>query len=87
LKKPAKPSKQQSYEQIGRMLESIYESGYIDRNQLYKTSFLKGMVTGLGGVIGATIVVGILLWVLSVLNYTPLRPITERIQDTVNTQN
>jgi hypothetical protein len=87
LKKPAKPSKQQSYEQIGRMLESIYESGYIDRNQLYKTSFLKGMVTGLGGVIGATIVVGILLWVLSVLNYTPLRPLTERIQDTVNTQN
>jgi hypothetical protein len=87
LKKPAKPSKQQSYEQIGRMLENIYESGYIDRNKLYKTSFLKGMVTGLGGVIGATIVVGILLWVLSVLNYTPLRPITERIQDTVNTQN
>jgi hypothetical protein len=69
------------------MLENIYESGYIDRNQLYKNSFVKGAVTGFGGVIGATIGVALLLWVLTILNYTPLRPITERIQDTVKTQN
>lgn len=87
MRKQKNPTRDKNYEQIGRMLENIYESGYIDRNQLYKTSFIKGIVTGLGGVIGATIVVALLLWVLTVLNYTPLRPITERIQDTVNTQN
>lgn len=69
------------------MLANIYESGYIDKNQMYKTSFVKGVVTGLGGVVGATIVVALLLWVLSLLNYTPLRPLTERIQETVQTKN
>ena len=83
MKKNQKPAKKADYEQLGKMLQNIYESGYIDRNQLYKTSFLKGVVTGLGGVIGATIVVGLLLWMLSALNYTPLRPLNERIQETV----
>lgn len=78
-----KPKNKTDYERLGRMMENIYESGYIDRNQMYKQSFIKGVVTGLGGVIGATIVVGLLLWILSAFNYTPLRPLTERIQDTV----
>jgi hypothetical protein len=87
LKKRQKPSKQQSYEQIGKMIENIYLSGYIDKNQMYKTSFLKGLVTGLGGVLGATIVVGLLLWVLSFFNRVPLiGPITEQIKETVQTQ-
>ncbi len=87
MKKIQKPVKKADYEQLGKMLESIYESGYIDKNQFYKMSFLKGVVTGLGGVIGATIVVGLLLWILSALSFTPLRPLSERIQDTVNSQN
>lgn len=86
MKKNQKPSKKDSYEQIGRMVENIYLTGYIDQNQMYKMSFLKGVAAGLGGVVGATIVVGLLVWLLSVLNYTPLRPITERLQDTVKSQ-
>lgn len=83
MKKKQKPNKEVSYEQIGRMVENIYQSGYINRNQMYKMSFLKGVMTGFGGVIGATLVVALVLWLLSVLNYTPLRPVTERIQETV----
>ena len=87
MKKRQKPSKQQSYEQIGKMIENIYLTGYIDKNQMYKMSFLKGLVTGLGGVLGATIVVGLLLWVLSLFNRVPLiGPITEQIKETVQTQ-
>ena len=87
MKKPAnQKTNKPNYEQLGRMLENIYESGYIDRNRMYKMSFLKGVVSGLGGVIGATLVVGLLLWILSLLNFTPLRPLTERIKDTVQTQ-
>lgn len=87
MKKRQKPSKQQSYEQIGKMVENIYLTGYIDKNQMYKMSFLKGLVTGLGGVLGATIVVGLLLWVLSLFNRVPLiGPITEQIKETVQTQ-
>lgn len=86
MKKRQKPNKQQSYEQIGKMIENIYLSGYIDKNQMYKMSFLKGLVTGLGGVLGATIVVGLLLWMLSWFNRLPLiGPITEQIKDSVQT--
>jgi hypothetical protein len=68
------------YEQLGRMLVSIYESGYLDRNQAYKMSFLKGLVTGLGGVLGATLLVALLLWVLALVSDVPL---IERITDPV----
>jgi len=83
LKKKQKSNKEITYEQIGKMVENIYQSGYIDRNQMYKMSFIKGVVTGFGGVIGATLVVALVLWLLSLLNYTPLRPLTERLQETV----
>lgn len=83
MKKKEKPSKEVSYEQLGKMLDNIYQSGYINKNQFYKMSFLKGVVTGFGGVVGATLVVALMLWLLSILNYTPLRPVTERIKETV----
>lgn len=86
MKKRQKPSKQQSYEQIGKMVENIYLTGYIDKNQMYKMSFIKGLVTGLGGVLGATIVVALLIWILSLFNRVPLLgPITEQIKETVQT--
>ena len=70
------------------MVENIYLSGYIDKNQMYKMSFLKGLFAGLGGVIGATIVVAVVAWILSLFNYTPLKPIVEPVTDTLkNTVN
>lgn len=87
LKKTKKPTKQVSYEQLGRMLENIYESGYIDRNKMYKMSFLKGVAAGFGGVIGATIVVAILIWVLNLFDQVPLLgPLTDKLQHTVQTK-
>lgn len=85
-KKPVPKQPKVDYEQLGHMLQNIYESGYIDRNRLYKTSFLKGVVAGLGGVIGATVVVALLIWILSLFDRVPLLgPLTEKIQDTVQT--
>jgi hypothetical protein len=86
-KKTKKPNKEVSYEQLGRMLESIYESGYIDRNKTYKMSFFKGIAAGFGGVIGATIIVAILLWALNLFDQVPLLgPLTDKIQNTVETK-
>ncbi len=83
MKKSQKPNKTQSYEQIGKMVENIYLSGYIDKNQMYKMTFLKGLIAGLGGVVGATIVVGIIVWILSLFSYTPLKPIFQPLTDSL----
>lgn len=72
MSKPKQKPPEKSYEELGQMLVNIYESGYINRNQTYKMSFLKGLVSGLGSVIGATLVVAILIWVLSILSEAPL---------------
>jgi uncharacterized membrane protein YfcA len=70
-KKANKPHKPKP-EELGQMLVNIYESGYLDRNKAYKMSFIKGLVGGLGGVIGATIIVALLLWVLTFFQQVPL---------------
>jgi hypothetical protein len=72
------------YEALGRLVASIYESGYLDKKQTYKMSFIKGVVGGLGGVIGATIVVALLLWILSAFRQVPLLgPVIRNTQHTV----
>lgn len=82
-----KKAKKTDYEHLGKMLVNIYEHGYIDRNQLYKTSFFKGVVTGFGGVLGATILVAILAWLLSLFDTLPLiGPVVDNVQDTVKSQ-
>lgn len=71
-------------EQLGRMLTNIYESGYINHNQAYKYSFLKGIATGVGGVIGATVVIAIIVWGLSLFQEIPLiGPFAQKVQTTI----
>lgn len=60
------------YEELGRIVASVYETGYLNRAQSYKMAFVKGVFQGLGGVLGATVVVALLLWVLSLFSELPL---------------
>jgi len=74
------------YQELGRRLENIYLTGYVNRNEMLKMSFIKGLVTGFGGVIGATIVVAILAWFLSLFDTIPLiGPLVDKVETTVST--
>lgn len=74
-----------SPEQFGQMMQSIYESGYMDRKTMYKMTFIRGIMAGVGGVIGATIVVALLLWVLNFFDRVPLiGPLSDKLQQTVD---
>ena len=75
------------YEKLGRELESLYQAGVPSRRVFYRTAFIKGILTGMGGVLGATVGIALLLWILSLFNTVPfIVPITESIRSTVETQ-
>ncbi len=85
--KPQKNKSAQEYEELGRIVASVYESGYLDRAKSYRMSFVKGLFQGLGGAIGATILVALLIWILSLFSQVPLvGRLTNDLRDTVNTQ-
>lgn len=69
-------------EAIGQMLVSITETGYADSKRFYKMSFIKGVLAGFGGVLGATILVALLLWILSFFDTVPF---VQQIVDTLQT--
>lgn len=81
------PETEKDYADLGRRLENIYLTGYIDKKEMFKMSFLKGIVTGLGGVIGATLGVALLIWILSLLGNVPLIDrAADNVKDSVQTQ-
>ncbi len=67
-----KKDKAKDYEQLGRIVASVYESGYLDAAKSYRMSLLKGVMQGLGGVVGATVGIALLIWILSLFGELPL---------------
>jgi len=55
-------------EQMGArraLLEELFNDFYKDRHNIYKMNFIRGIFFGLGSVLGATVVVAFVVWVLS----------------------
>jgi hypothetical protein len=69
---PAEPN----YEQLGRAVEQALVRNYVEllgntRRQMW-ASFVRGIFMGLGTVIGATLVLSVLLWLLHLLGGLPV---------------
>lgn len=60
------------YEKIGRMMEMIVATGYSNRFRLFTVSIIRGIGNGFGVVLGGTILVALLLYVLNLFEEVPL---------------
>ena len=47
------------------VIEELFNDYYDDRRNTYKVNFFRGIFFGLGSVLGATVVVGLIIWGLS----------------------
>jgi hypothetical protein len=84
---PIHQRRKEDYEKLGKQVAALYDHLNPDRRGLYRTAFLKGLVTGLGGVIGATIVVAVLAWILTLTGRVPfLGPISDDVRQTLQKQ-
>ncbi len=70
--KTQKPKTPKEYEEMGRQIEALYNAVNPSKRVFYRMAFLKGILGGVGGVIGATVVIALLIWVLSLFGDVPL---------------
>lgn len=72
----AKQLEKTDYEKLGKAVEASLVKNYIQllssSRHLIWSSFVRGIFTGLGTVIGATLVVALLLWILSFFGTFPI---------------
>lgn len=47
------------------MLEELFNDMYKSRRRIYQVNFFRGIFFGLGSVLGGTVVVAVLVWILS----------------------
>ena len=56
----------------GAMLEDLFQNMYQQRFKIYWMNFIRGVMFAFGSVIGATIMVALLLWLLSLFDQIPI---------------
>lgn len=71
-KKNQKELSEKDYEKLGRLVESVFSSNYANKGRLYRLSFLRGLVFGLGSVLGGTIIIAAIAWILSLFTEIPI---------------
>ena len=80
----APPAGDIDYERLGRQVAAIYDTVKPGKRQLYTASLIKGILAGFGGVLGATVGVSLLLYVLTLFETIPyIGEISEALQNTI----
>jgi len=73
------------YENIGRLVEDIYVAGSANIKRLLWLNFIKGIAYGLGIFIAGTIIIGLVIWLLSLFNHVPLiGPLVQHISNNLH---
>lgn len=83
-KKQDKETFERNHDDIAKALEILFATDYIDKKKLYVSNFVRGMFFSAGGIIGATIVIGLLIWILSLFDNVPLLgPLLENTRESI----
>jgi hypothetical protein len=83
-KKEDKQTLKRNRDDVAKALEILFATDYIDKKKLYLNNFLRGALFSAGGIIGATVIIALLLWVLSLLDSVPfVGPIIENTRQTI----
>jgi hypothetical protein len=70
--------------QAARALEVLLATSYLDKKRLYLENFLRGLTFGAGSVLGATVLVVMILWLLSLFEEIPLiGPVADKFTDSL----
>ncbi len=80
-------STQEEQLELGKKLQQFYDSGYINKKQTLLFSFYKGIASGFGVVIGGTIVIALLIWLLGLFDELPfLGDLVDSINRTIQSK-
>jgi len=67
-------------------LEYLLTAGYVSKRRLYVANFMRGLFFGFGSVLGATVLVAIMIWLLSFFSDIPfIGDIVVAVRDSINT--
>jgi hypothetical protein len=69
--KSQKEQKAEDYKKLGQQIEAMYDTVNPNRTAVYRTAFFRGIAQGVGGIIGATLVIALLIWLLSLFEQVP----------------
>jgi 4-hydroxybenzoate polyprenyltransferase len=70
--------------EAARLAEIMSKADYISKSQLYWQNFVRGLFFGFGSLLGATLVIAIVMWLLSLFSVVPfLGPIAENARQTI----
>lgn len=66
------------------MAEELFQDYYRRRHDVYKMNFFRGIFFGLGSLLGGTIVVALIIWILSLfVNFPFVSDYVKNTQDTI----
>lgn len=76
--------KERELVRLGKMLRDFAELGVVSRKELLWVSFLRGIAQGFGAIVGGTILVALLIWLLGLFDEVPLiGPAIDAVSSTV----
>ncbi len=74
--------------QAAKALEVLFTTEYVSKKDLYKANFLRGIFFSMGSILGAALLLGLGLWVLSLFDDIPLiGPVVDNIRESIKSSN